>query len=233
MSTTDNSIDTTCITTTTTSSPIPTPNSTCDAILKAASAIPEQPFYLSVLTPTPTTNTNDDNNLFINEYPSIQEFNQVIQNYLENLSSKKRDKALIDNHRYSLILQVLKDPKNTTISTAQFRFWVKKMFQLVVVVVASSGPDNSRMQQEYACHDNKPVAMREEIYNILIVAHKEAHHGGRDKTSALVRERKRDLERAQIQIVVKLGTQKIFLDSKRINCSFCSYLSILYFKKKW
>jgi hypothetical protein len=108
------------------------------------------------------------------QYPSYEEFDAIVQDYLQNLSSKKRDKALIDQARYAMILQVLKDPRNTTVSTAQFRFWVKKMFQLT----SSSG------QRVY--HDGKPVAMREEIYGILVRAHREAHHGGRDKTSALV-----------------------------------------------
>jgi len=71
-----------------------------------------------------------------------------------------------------MILQVLKDPRNTAVSTAQFRFWVKKMFQLP--------------SRQIVCHDGKPVAMREQIYGILVRAHREAHHGGRDKTSALV-----------------------------------------------
>lgn len=108
------------------------------------------------------------------QYPSYEEFDAIVQVYLQNLSSKKRDKALIDQARYAMILQVLKDPRNTTVSTAQFRFWVKKMFRLTF----SSG------QRVY--HDGKPVAMREEIYGILVRAHREAHHGGRDKTSALV-----------------------------------------------
>ncbi|KAG0169912.1 hypothetical protein DFQ28_000908 [Apophysomyces sp. BC1034] len=112
------------------------------------------------------------------QYPSYEAFDAIVQEYLTNLSSKKRDKALVDQHRYSLILQVLKDPRNTAISTAQFRFWVKKMFQLVQL-------DG----MEIVCHDNKPVAMREQIYDILVRAHREAHHGGRDKTSALVRRR--------------------------------------------
>jgi hypothetical protein len=107
--------------------------------------------------------------------PSSFEFEEIIQQYLNNLSDKKRDKALVDIQRYNLILQVLKDPKNTAISTAQFRFWVKKMFQLLVI--------NS---VECVIHDDKPVAIREKIYEILVMAHSEAHHGGRDKTSALV-----------------------------------------------
>ena len=112
----------------------------------------------------------------MDQFPSIQEFDMIVDGYLNNLSNKKRDKALVDRPRYALIARVLKDPKNTAISTAQFRFWVKKMFQLMPC------PDGS----ELICHDNKPVAMREDMYGILVRAHAVANHGGRDKTSSLV-----------------------------------------------
>ncbi|ORX45469.1 hypothetical protein DM01DRAFT_1398139, partial [Hesseltinella vesiculosa] len=112
------------------------------------------------------------------QYPSQEDFDDIIRTYLGNLSFKKRDKALIDQQRYDLILRVLQEPKNTSISTAQFRFWVKKMFTLT-----------NHNAQLAVCHDNKPVAMKEHIYAILIWAHRQSHHGGRDKTSALVRRR--------------------------------------------
>ncbi|KAI8060681.1 hypothetical protein BC940DRAFT_337423 [Gongronella butleri] len=113
------------------------------------------------------------------QYPSADEFEQIMQQYLTNLSLKKRDKALIDQERYNLILRVLQEPKNTAISTAQFRFWVKKMFTLTTL-------PSGRLA---VCHDHKPVAMKEQIYSILIWAHRQSHHGGRDKTSTLVRKR--------------------------------------------
>lgn len=115
----------------------------------------------------------------MDQFPSVQEFDMIVDGYLNNLSNKKRDKALVDRPRYALIARVLKDPKNTAISTAQFRFWVKKMFQLMP---CSDG-------SELICHDNKPVAMREDMYDILVHAHAVANHGGRDKTSSLVRTR--------------------------------------------
>ncbi|KAI9274964.1 hypothetical protein EDC94DRAFT_509315 [Helicostylum pulchrum] len=124
-------------------------------------------------TPPPTSGYDT---MMHEQYPGLEEFNAIVNDYLQNLSSKKRDKALVDSTRYKLILQVLKDPRNTAISTAQFRFWVKKMFKLVTFEF-----------EEFVCHDNKPVAIRENIYSILVIAHTEAHHGGRDKTSALVR----------------------------------------------
>lgn len=119
---------------------------------------------------SPPDETFDDED----QIPSVDEFRAIIDDYLNNLSPKKRDKALVDQTRYVLIQQVLRDPRNTAISTAQFRFWVKKMFQLQ--------PGTT----DLVCHDNKPVAMKEQIYDILVKAHREAHHGGRDKTSALV-----------------------------------------------
>ncbi|SAM07373.1 hypothetical protein [Absidia glauca] len=112
-------------------------------------------------------------------YLSQTSFDEIVRSYLANLSFKKRDKALIDRRRYNLILQVLQEPKNTAVSTAQFRFWVKKMFQLVTL-------ETGRL---VVCHDNKPVAIREQIYTILLWAHQQSHHGGRDKTSILVRQR--------------------------------------------
>ncbi|KAG0747121.1 hypothetical protein G6F57_006694 [Rhizopus arrhizus] len=87
--------------------------------------------------------------------PSKGEFDAVVEDYLSRLSLKKRDKALIDQGRYIMIREVLKNPKDTSVSTAQFRFW--------------------------------PVATKEDIYAILVAAHREANHGGRDKTSAIVK----------------------------------------------
>lgn len=108
------------------------------------------------------------------QVPSMEEFQSIINDYLTNLSPKKRDKALVDQSKYMLIRQVLRDPRNTTISTAQFRFWVKKMFKL------------EKDSTEIVCHDDKPVATKEQIYTILVSAHRDAKHGGRDKTAALV-----------------------------------------------
>lgn len=135
-----------------------------------AAQSPSQHHQVAAMSAAAAAMFNDND-----QYPTYEDFQCIVQEYLDNLSPKKRDKALVDQHRYTLILQVLKDPRNTAISTAQFRFWVKKMFQLA--------PTDTL---DIVCHDNKPVAMREQIYEILVRAHREAHHGGRDKTSALV-----------------------------------------------
>lgn len=142
----------------------------------------------SLLSPTSTDVSSLDMHYIYDQdqYPSPQTFGTIVQDYLQNLSTKKRDKALVDQHRYDLILQVLKDPRNTAISTAQFRFWVKKMFQLVSKTEAKPSLATTTTTNWAVYHDDKPVAMQEQIYPILIQAHREAHHGGRDKTSALV-----------------------------------------------
>ncbi|ORY94900.1 hypothetical protein BCR43DRAFT_421629, partial [Syncephalastrum racemosum] len=144
--------------------------------LLSSSAVPFYGFESGRFFPqqaTPPDEMFDDEN----QVPTPSEFDAIVDDYLNNLSPKKRDKALVDQQRYQLIQQVLRDPRNTAISTAQFRFWVKKMFQL------------KPGSLDLVCHDNKPVAMKEQIYMILVKAHREAHHGGRDKTSALVRRR--------------------------------------------
>jgi hypothetical protein len=38
------------------------------------------------------------------------------------------------------------------------------------------------------CHEGKPVAIREKLFKILTKAHQQCQHGGRDKTSAQVRQ---------------------------------------------
>ncbi|ERF77076.1 hypothetical protein EPUS_06294 [Endocarpon pusillum Z07020] len=114
-------------------------------------------------------------------FPDIKEFDRLINFYVESLSSKKQDKALIHARRARNIKAVLIDKKTTAVESAQFRFWVKKMFTLM--------PDDSKIPESKRkiCHEGKPVAIREKLFKILTRAHKQCQHGGRDKTSAQVR----------------------------------------------
>ncbi|KAJ5967158.1 hypothetical protein N7501_003406 [Penicillium viridicatum] len=66
-------------------------------------------------------------------FPDVKEFDQLMQNYIEDLSKQKQDKALIHAERARNIRTVLIDPKETAVESAQFRFWVKKMFKLEAV----------------------------------------------------------------------------------------------------
>ncbi|KAB8240429.1 hypothetical protein F9C07_1563276 [Aspergillus flavus] len=115
-------------------------------------------------------------------FPNVREFDQLMRSYVDDLSVKKQDKALIHAKRARNIRTVLLDPKDTTVESAQFRFWVKKMFKLQVVGTGTS--DCMKM----ICHEGKPVAIREKLFKILTRAHQQCQHGGRDKTSAQVRQ---------------------------------------------
>ncbi|KAJ5619562.1 hypothetical protein N7510_003546 [Penicillium lagena] len=110
-------------------------------------------------------------------FPDVKEFDQLMQSYVDDLSVKKQDKALIHSKRARNIKAVLNEPKDTSVESAQFRFWVKKMFKLQAVGIA---PDCRKM----ICHEGKPVAIREKLFKILTKAHQLCQHGGRDKTSA-------------------------------------------------
>ncbi|KAL2802898.1 hypothetical protein BJX63DRAFT_440524 [Aspergillus granulosus] len=115
-------------------------------------------------------------------FPNVKEFDKLVKSYVDDLSVKKQDKALIHAKRARNIRTVLIDPKDTAIESAQFRFWVKKMFKLQAV--GGNTSDGTKM----ICHEGKPVAIREKLFKILTTAHQQCQHGGRDKTSAQVRQ---------------------------------------------
>ncbi|GAA5889885.1 hypothetical protein JCM6882_004354 [Rhodosporidiobolus microsporus] len=109
-------------------------------------------------------------------FPSEADFADQMEEYLAALNPKKRAKALMSREMYATILAVLLDPHSTAHSTAQFRFWAKRMFRLVVTPTAN-----------LVAHENRPVAVKDQIYAILVGTHGDVNHGGRDKTSAQVR----------------------------------------------
>ncbi|KAG8908914.1 hypothetical protein FRB99_000017 [Tulasnella sp. 403] len=104
-------------------------------------------------------------------FPSVAEYEEIQDMYLQGLSARKQEKALITQSMYDAIHAVLRDPSNTEIGSPQFRYWVRKMFVLAC------------FQGEYTVtHEDKPVASKEQIYQILVHCHGECYHGGRDKT---------------------------------------------------
>ena len=108
-------------------------------------------------------------------FPSAAQFNAMMDEYLMSLSPKKQAKALLTQQMYDDILTVLLNPAETKIGSAQFRFWAKKMFKLVSTQVA-----------HIVIHENKPVAVKEQLYDVLVQCHGQANHGGRDKTAGQV-----------------------------------------------
>ncbi|RMZ83389.1 hypothetical protein DV737_g1728, partial [Chaetothyriales sp. CBS 132003] len=130
-------------------------------------------------------------------YPGVNAFDELVRDYVGALSPKKQDKALIHSRRAANILAVLVDKKTTAVESAQFRFWVKKMFTLLPndpsMPDVGSEAGSADMCTDYwqrkkkICHEGKPVAVREKLFKILTRAHRACQHGGRDKTSAQVR----------------------------------------------
>ena len=108
-------------------------------------------------------------------FPTATQFNEMVHEYLSSLSPKKQAKALLTQQMYDDILTVLLHPTETKVGSAQFRFWSKKMFKLVSTQVA-----------HIVIHENKPVAVKEQLYDVLVQCHGQANHGGRDKTAAQV-----------------------------------------------
>lgn len=112
--------------------------------------------------------------------PTQARFEELVQNYLDNMCARKKEKALIDDAYFNNIVAVLFYPNSKKICTPQFRFWVRKMFELGPYPDGSLGPVHGP--------DKRPVATKSQIYDILCHAHASILHAGRDKTMAKVRE---------------------------------------------
>ncbi|CAH7686020.1 hypothetical protein PPACK8108_LOCUS20617 [Phakopsora pachyrhizi] len=110
-------------------------------------------------------------------FPTKAQHDWCVEQYLFDMCEKKRGKALVNKSLYDRILAVCIDKSNKKTETAQFRWWVRRTFNLY------SGPSG-----QYLMHENRPIAIKEQIYDILIYCHAECGHGGRDKTSATVRQ---------------------------------------------
>ncbi|KAJ5343358.1 uncharacterized protein N7506_003182 [Penicillium brevicompactum] len=136
-------------------------------------------------------------------FPDVKEFDQLMQNYVEDLSIKKQDKALIYAKRARNIRTVLIDPKDTAVESAQFRYKLSKtsLDENALLTTSDSGSRKCSNYKQWGlehriiatknrkmiCHEGKPVAIREKLFKILTKAHQQCQHGGRDKTSAQVR----------------------------------------------
>ncbi|EGF97858.1 uncharacterized protein MELLADRAFT_114026 [Melampsora larici-populina 98AG31] len=109
-------------------------------------------------------------------FSSRAQHDWCVERYLGGMCDKKRGKALIDKSMYERILAVLFDKNDKTTESAQFRWWVRRTFTKV-----------SDDRGHYLVHENRPLAVKEQIYDVLVYCHAECGHGGRDKTSAVSR----------------------------------------------
>lgn len=123
--------------------------------------------------------------------PTQDQFDEVVEDYLQSLSIRKREKALISQDMFDDIWDSLQHPTNAKIRTPQFRFWVRKMFTL-----SAGGPQSHDLPSiaddadvvPVVLHEGRPVAVKEQLYDILSYYHLCTGHGGRDKTMAEIKE---------------------------------------------
>lgn len=116
-------------------------------------------------------------------FPTYDQYKRIEAAYLESLSPRKRNKALISQSMFDKIWDVLHQP-NALLCTPQFRYWVRKMFTLSKI----DAEDYVGEAPVVILHENKPVAVQEQLYEVFCYCHEESNHGGRDKTCAVIRE---------------------------------------------
>ncbi|KAK5191831.1 hypothetical protein LTR92_008412 [Exophiala xenobiotica] len=73
-------------------------------------------------------------------YPNVGDFDELMKRYVQDLSPKKQDKALINARRAANIRHVLIDKKTTSIESAQFRYGMPDHFiRATTQLIASAG----------------------------------------------------------------------------------------------
>lgn len=123
-------------------------------------------------------------------FPTYAHYKRIEAAYLCSLSPRKRDKALITQIMFDKIWDVLHQPEACTIETPQFRFWVRKMFTLSRPQGHLIGSSDNHIYElpPVVLHENRPVAVMEQLYELFCYCHEQANHGGRDKTCAVIRQ---------------------------------------------
>ena len=116
--------------------------------------------------------------------PSREMYTQLEDDYIKSLSVRKQEKALLTQQMFDHVWDVLHDPDACKVGTPQFRWWVRKMF--VLAYTASNGADADL--KPVVMHEDRPVVVKDQIYDVLSYCHLLANHGGRDRTTAVVRE---------------------------------------------
>jgi hypothetical protein len=121
-------------------------------------------------------------------YPSYSEYKQIESSYMAAMCSNKKEKALISQALFDRIWDVLQDPQSPN-EDGQFRFWARKQFALSEDRhTLSAYWDNENTDKAVILHRGRPVAIQEQLYDVLCYCHGRASHGGRDKTFAVVHE---------------------------------------------
>lgn len=153
--------------------------------------------------------------------PSRAQYKSIEQEYIASLHPRKQEKALLSQELFDKIWDVLHDPSSPRVGTPQFRWWVRKMFvlsypkgSLSPAELESLGVENST---PVVLHDNRPVALKDQIYDVLCYCHQLANHGGRDKTTAIIREHYSWIPKELIAQFVKACPTCVFKKTGKID----------------
>ena len=141
-------------------------------------------------------------------FPTFEQYKAIESKYLSSLAATKKPKALISQDTFDSIWDLLNDPSLTHIRTAQFRFWVRKMFTLSTPwQLGMIKPEDSAnplfVNALVVTHRGRPVAVQEQLYDILVFCHARSDHGGRDKTCAIVKQHYSWVPKELIALFVK------------------------------
>ncbi|KIP06766.1 hypothetical protein PHLGIDRAFT_72197, partial [Phlebiopsis gigantea 11061_1 CR5-6] len=119
--------------------------------------------------------------------PTQGQYDDLITEYIKSLSVRKREKCLISQDMFDDIWDVLHNPSDAKIRTPQFRFWVRKMFTLGSTAknILLSNEEDDVVQ--VILHEGRPLAVKEQVYDILSYYHVLTGHAGRDRTMAEVK----------------------------------------------
>ncbi|KAG2356836.1 hypothetical protein BDR07DRAFT_1612866 [Suillus spraguei] len=109
-------------------------------------------------------------------FPTYTQYKRIEMAYLESLSPRKRDKALIS--------QCMFDKSGMYYTNRTHALSGHHSF-------VSGTPDAEDDDSEVPVvilHENRPVAVQEQLYDLFCYCHEESNHGGRDKTCAIIRQ---------------------------------------------
>ena len=163
-----------------------------DAVVPPTLDSPYYPFHVEtpqLEAPTQSRSfTVPNGSRDISGFPTYEQFLRIEEEYLSSLSERKQPKALISQSLFDKIYAVLQNGSEDRASTAQFRFWVRKMFVLAYPQTSfNHNTTSSQPPEPVVLHDKRPVAIKERLYEVLCYCHAVARHGGRDKTCATLR----------------------------------------------
>jgi hypothetical protein len=126
----------------------------------------------------------------IMEYPfmSRNAFDELVTDFLKECNPAYRRKAVITQDDYDMIIEILKEPEDTSLATSKERFWVKTNFHLRDIGTAENPILQVVTQKKGKQAGDRVVYPFENLYDILGRIHGDMQkHAGAKKMFDMVR----------------------------------------------